>query len=69
MTKKKTEKTTTPTKTAPKPVTIEQHAKNAGTPKWAFEAAKTKHGWIHGQEMSRQAFDSGIRSTRSERIK
>lgn len=43
------------------PKTIEDHAKDAGTPDWLFNSTKAYHGWAQGKEISRADFDSAVK--------
>ncbi|ADD28712.1 hypothetical protein [Meiothermus ruber] len=48
--------------------TVEELAAEAGTPDWLLAAARVKHRWVVGQELTKAAFDRGIAEAANEPI-
>lgn len=48
--------------------TVEELAAEAGTPDWLLAAARAKHRWVVGQELTKAAFDRGIAEAANEPI-
>jgi hypothetical protein len=48
---------------------VETHRDEAKTPAWAFAAAKQKHKWPVGAELTRAEYDRAIESARQEVIR
>jgi hypothetical protein len=48
--------------------TVEELAKEANTPDWLLAAARAKHRWVIGQELTKAAFERGIQEAASEPI-
>lgn len=48
--------------------TVEELAAEAGTPDWLLAAARAKHRWVVGQELTKTAFDRGIAEAANEPI-
>lgn len=48
--------------------TVEELAAEAGTPDWLLAAARAKHRWVVGQELTKAAFERGIAEAAGEPI-
>ncbi|ADH63794.1 hypothetical protein Mesil_1919 [Allomeiothermus silvanus DSM 9946] len=53
---------------APARKTVEELAAEAGTPDWLLAAARAKHRWVIGQELTKAAFERGIQEAANEPI-
>lgn len=48
--------------------TVEELAAEAKTPEWLLAAARAKHRWVIGQQLTKAAFDRGIQEAANEPI-